>query len=214
MNHRGWSGLLSLVFLASCNGISSYATRDVSRDFKFPQNPDYGLVIVSTRVEGDIFIHKAFFPRKDDEDVGASALLLFYSDGHSPGQSKVGVIPAENAVGDFDFHDPPGYLSIRKVGAGEVQYLRTTCSTGRRPIGKGHGAPFTVEAGKAIYLGEVHIGRACVTTVRDEWERDKKLVLERMPNLREEDLEKRLLPPHPDSGLETAQSSAVPHALQ
>ncbi|AKF86602.1 hypothetical protein MFUL124B02_30105 [Myxococcus fulvus 124B02] len=91
-----------------------------------------------------------------------------------------------------EFQDPPGYLSIRKVEAG-VHYINTSCHSANDLPRKEKSASFTVTPGKAIYLGEVHVNGDCVARVFDEWERDQKLVLERMKNLRPEDLEKRLL---------------------
>ncbi|AKF86603.1 hypothetical protein MFUL124B02_30110 [Myxococcus fulvus 124B02] len=191
MHRQVWLGPVCVVLLSACNGVSSYSTRDVSSDFRFPNAPDYGLIVISTR---KVDTGEASSPvntgAKGDYPPSHLDFLLEYSDVHVANQPKTGRIPAASKFNDFDFQDPPGYLTIRKLGAGEHR-MRVAC--GRYPSNRSQGSSFTVKPGKVIYLGEVHVTSDCTARVFDEWERDQKLVLERMKNLRPEDLEKQLL---------------------
>lgn len=98
------------------------------------------------------------------------------------------------AVREHDCQDPPGYLSIREVNAGHHTIYRLA------PL-HSLSTPFEVEAGKAVYLGEVHVrisgcdslpARVFIE-VTDQWERDGRLFQQRVKNLRSEDVVKSVL---------------------
>ncbi|MCY1021935.1 hypothetical protein [Pyxidicoccus sp. MSG2] len=165
----------------ACGGPSLYNVSNTGSDFHFSERLENGLIIISTRFISDC-------GSLDDRSVA----LQYVDDSYA--RKRMGTIPVSDPFREKDFQDPPGYLSIMEVIAGQHRIEQLS------PYPYGVYAPFEVEAGKAIYLGEVHVRRSChsdpkglVIQVTDQWERDGKLFEQRMKNLRSEDVVKRVI---------------------
>jgi hypothetical protein len=124
--------------------------------------------------------------------------LVFVPEAYS--DEPPGLIPLTGLADKRDFQNPPGYLLVREVRSGGhyFRYLITNAfrTQLQRPIS------FPVEEGKAIYLGEIHLsyfncqgnGPSVTIQTRDEWERDRQVLQKKLPNVRPEDVIKRVLP--------------------
>jgi hypothetical protein len=159
----------------------------VDEDYRFPGRPGHGLLIASTRFSHDC-----------QGGSGPSASLAYINDWDS--LDRWGLIPLTGPSSERDFQDPPGYLVVRELKAGEHRFRYLHINSAKQGS-KDMRIPFTAEEGKAIYLGEIHMryincdGWPSVTLeVKDEWERDAQLFRKQLKNLRSEDVIKRVLP--------------------
>jgi hypothetical protein len=181
MNSR-WFLVMSALFGIAC-GPSRHNVRDVEGDFSFAERPENGLIIISTRLSSDC---------KHGED---SLVAIHYVD-DSYTLKRTGSIPVGDPFREHDIKDPSGYFSIREVNAGPHAFCRLM------PFGSWpENIPFEVKAGKAVYLGELHVHiSGCgsgptkfAINVTDQWERDGRLFQQRLETLRSEDVVKSLL---------------------
>lgn len=158
-------------------------------DYRLSSKPEHGLLIASTRFSNDC-----------KGGASPSVSLSYANDWYGDRNKKWGYVPLTGPTEERDFQDPPGYLVVRELLAGEHQfrYLNIgSAKSGSKPLR----VPFKVEEGKAIYLGEIHVryincdGWPAVTLeVKDEWERDSQLFQQQMKHLRSEDVIKRVMP--------------------
>jgi hypothetical protein len=158
----------------------------VDADYQLPGQPGHGLVFASTRFTTDC---------KAGEEPSVD--LVYFSNWYS--NTTFGQLPVTGPADKRDFQDPPGYLIVREARASghEFRYI----DIGSRSREMKTRTPFTVEEGKAVYLGEIHViyvncnARPSMTIqVKDEWERDRRLFEKQMTNVRSEDVIKRVLP--------------------
>ncbi|WP_164020278.1 hypothetical protein [Pyxidicoccus trucidator] len=175
-----------VLMAVGCGGTSSHTVKDVGADYRLSEHPEQGLVIVSTRFSTDC---------KNGENPSAA---LEYEDSVYMRRST-GVIPVNDLHLAHDFQAPPGHFSVKALNEGAYQIRRL--SIGHiMPITKETRTPFEVEAGTAIYLGEVHFKLtncgpfpSITTQVTDQWERDSQLLQQKMKNIRAEEVVKRLI---------------------
>jgi hypothetical protein len=178
---------LSLFMAAGCSAPSAHTIRDAKADDSLTENTDKGLVIVSTRFSSDC-------PDGENLFVG-----LEYQDSYSK-DYRANMIPVNDPRLPKDFESPPGHFSVKTFYAGNHRIRRMHLGDTSRETR----TLFQVDAGKAVYLGEVHIKVAncgpapsITTQVTDQWERDSKLFQAKMQNIRPEDVSKRLLGTRP-----------------
>lgn len=171
----GWVALLLL--FSGCVGVNSWSLNDVDKDFQFPENPSYGLIVVSTRYPVE-WVGRPTEPE----------FLMIYDDDNKV-SPRGGLIPAMGRLDDKDFSDPPGHLTVRKVAVGThfIQVAELHDSGYSRGTG---GVSFRVEPGKITYLGEFHILDArcfrqldCPVKVTNQWARDRALLLQKWKKL-------------------------------
>ena len=115
-------------------------------------------------------------------------------------QNGTNVFPVNDPRTPYDFQAPPGHFSVKTLYAGPNRIRRLIIGSTAMETR----TPFEVEAGKAIYLGEVHIKltqcgpvQSITTQVTDQWERDRTLSSLEMKNIRPEEVVKRLLGARP-----------------
>jgi hypothetical protein len=103
--------------------------------------------------------------------------------------------------------EPPTHFTVQEVPAGRYRFNSLRLVVRGDPLSpyKALGLPgyeFTVPEGQVLYLGEMEVRttwKNCVPMmnfefwVRDEWERDAARFKARIPNLRPEDVRRRLL---------------------
>jgi hypothetical protein len=179
---------LSAWTCAACSSTPSVTTRQVKGEYDFAKHPERGLLVVSTRFSSDC---------KSGE---TPATYITYLDDLSPA-SKGGVIPVASRPEEHAFQAPPGYFVVQEQ-EGRQYTLKDLKLSLLRDMAMPLELPFTVEAGKAIYLGEIHVRYLNCDTfpsvslqVTDQWERDARLLQAQLPNVRPEEVVKRLLPP-------------------
>lgn len=175
----------------ACAGCSSMTERirvidTVDADYRLSGQPGHGLVLASTRFTTDC---------KAGEEPAVD--LIYRSNWY--GDAPMGQLPVTGPADKRDFENPPGYLVVREARASEYAFRYLVVDSHSREM-KAR-TPFTVEEGKAVYLGEIHVSylncdsRPTVTIqTRDEWERDRQLFAKELTNLRSEDVIKRVLP--------------------
>ncbi|MFP2934143.1 hypothetical protein ACLESO_55260 [Pyxidicoccus sp. 3LG] len=163
----------------------------VDAGYRAPGQPGHGLVIVSTRFKTDC-----------KEEEMPSVDLVSWSTWYEQGVS--GAFPVTGPADRRDFQNPPGYLIVRELRANPHEFRYFDINDVRMQL-RG-GIPFKVEEGKAVYLGELQMSYTNCNThpavglaVKDAWERDLRLLLTKMPNLRPEDVIKQVLPSSPPS---------------
>ncbi|QSQ22628.1 hypothetical protein JY651_47270 [Pyxidicoccus parkwayensis] len=173
---------------AACSATPSVTTRQVKGTYDFTKHPERGLLILSTRFSSDC---------KSGETPSTS---LAYRDDQSSA-SKGGIIPVASRPEEAAFQDPPGYFVVQEQ-EGREYMLRELKLDHLKGATTDVQLPFAVEPGKAVYLGEVHVRYLNCDSfptvslqVTDQWERDSRLLQARLPNVRPEDVVKRLLPP-------------------
>ncbi|MBZ4416107.1 hypothetical protein [Myxococcus sp. RHSTA-1-4] len=174
--------LVMSVWICAACGAGRNNTRDVAGDYSLSERPGSGLIVVSTRLTTDC-------------EQGETPPVAFHYEDDSYAHKRTGVIPVNDPFRKHDLQEPPGYLSIREVHAGAHRIDQLP------PLATQLYAPFEVEAGKVVYLGELHVRVSncgsppakVAVQVTDQWERDGELFHQRMKNLRSEDVVKRLL---------------------
>lgn len=182
---------VAALLCAAC-GTPSYTTKNVESDYRFEKRPGSGLVIISTRVSSECEM---------PEGHSKPQMMLHYVD-DSFAEKKTGVIPVMDWYLQPDFQDPPGYLSVRELRAGQHYLINDLVVYGDQPNDPWNRTPFTVEEGKAVYLGEVLFRFSrCLpgahpkqVIISNQWERDGELLQQRMKHVRPEDVVIRLLP--------------------
>lgn len=174
---------VSVLMGAACGGPARHNVSDVDQDYQLSERSKNGLVIVSTRYSTDC-------------KHGKNASASFHYEDEDYGSAKGrGVIPVGDPFREPEFQAPPGYLVIKELRAGP-HHIRKLA-----PLNHDLSTTFEVEAGKAIYLGEWHVQVSdcdsdfakVALQVTDQWERDGKLVEQRMKNLRSDEVAKRLV---------------------
>ncbi|MBZ4417280.1 hypothetical protein [Myxococcus sp. RHSTA-1-4] len=181
--------LIKVVAVASLAGCASTpaTSRNVSPDFSFSERSDLGLVVLSGRLSNDC---------KYGENPRAT--LFIYSDFDK--LHPVGKVPLD-AASSFGASAPasgvrfatrelrPGSYEIREVAFEHVSLIRTHLDI-----------PFRVEAGKAVYLGEIHASLlncngfpAYNLQISDAWERDRQFLQDELKNVRPEEVAKAVV---------------------
>jgi hypothetical protein len=188
MTSRPFMAALFVWTCAACSSTARFTTQQVQGEYSFAKHPERGLLVASTRFSSDC---------KAGETP--SATLSYLDDLSSAG--KGGVIPVASRPEESNFQDPPGYFVVQEVEGREYE-LRNLSISLLRELNSDLRIPFTVDAGKAVYLGELHVRYINCDTfpsvslqVTDQWERDAQLFQARVPNVRPDQVVKRLLPP-------------------
>jgi hypothetical protein len=180
--------LIRLVAVASLAGCASTPTtsRNVSPDFSFSERSDLGLVVLSGRLSTDckhgeapratLFIYNDFDKRQPVGQVPLDA-------------SSFGASAAASGVRFATRELRPGAYEIREVSFAHVSFIRTHL-----------GIPFRVEAGKAVYLGELHASLLNCNAfpsynlqISDAWERDRQFLQDELKNVRPEEVAKTVV---------------------
>jgi hypothetical protein len=176
---KKFSIYLALVSLLFCSCRSMHT---VEGEYRFEQNPGKGLVVISTRIDSNCGVIKGGTIEFQAISSGEKSLFLL-----------------DNPFIGNDFTNPPGYFWVRSLPAGDYRLARVTIAqtASVNPLNM----VFSVREGKAVYLGEFNIRvpdcKGFTYRIKDEWERDARLLSERIKNLRAEDLQKDLLVPSP-----------------
>jgi hypothetical protein len=165
--------LIALSAALMSAGCKSIHTAPANFDFK--ATPDVGLAIISTRIDS----------RCNTVVAGAAIEYRSEVDG------SIGVILMDNSFVQRDFEDPPGYLFAKPLKPGMYVLGKLTIPNRRavHPLG----LDFTVQQGRATYLGEFSIQVPDCTSFRysvaNQWERDAAMIRNKYPNVRIEDVD-------------------------
>ena len=174
---------LSVSALAGCAHTPS--SQDVSPDFSFSERSDLGLVVLSGRFSNDCKYGEA--PR---------ALLALREEFGL--YNPAGEVPLQP---DSDGPDSQGGVrfTVRELRPGPYEIRALTIHHGKS-ASVGLDIPFQVEAGKAVYLGEVHASllecsgfSSFNLQLNDAWERDRQLLQSALKNVPPEEVLKTLV---------------------
>lgn len=179
--------LLAALSVASLVGCASTPTtsRNVSRDFSFSDRSDLGLVILSGKLSNDC---------RYGEEPRAQLSLREEFGLHDP----AGQVPLEPDADAPDFQGGIRF-AVRELKPGRYNIRELTFHHGKS-VSVRLDIPFQVEAGKAVYLGELHAGllecsgwSSFNIQISDAWERDRQLLQSTLKNVRPEEVVKTLV---------------------
>jgi hypothetical protein len=185
--------VMSLLVCAAC-GTARNSVSDVKPDYSFAKRPGSGLIVLSTR-----------FSSACERDKHQAIELHYVDDSYT--HKSGGVVPVQDWHREPDLQDPAGYFVVRELRAGQHFFYNELVVGGLsnyeiKGLSIRNLTPFTVEEGKATYLGEIQLERTdCGQSVKarltDQWERDSKLFEARMKNLSSKQVVKKLLTSEP-----------------
>jgi hypothetical protein len=186
MRLRLFAVALCVLIGAGCGSTRASTINDADGDYRLSENPKMGLLIVSTRFSTDC---------KNGENPSAN---LGFVDGYTR-YTNLSEIPLNDPAIEQAFQAPPGHFSVKSLFAGTYWLRRLEVKNGPS-LYKETRTTFGVEAGKAVYLGEVHVKLthcdatpSVTTSVSDQWARDSKLFEQKLKNVRADEVVKRLL---------------------
>lgn len=176
---KPWIAMPFVVALTGC-------VMGAARDFALEPGSSEGLVVISTR--GEDACHPG------STLSSAAVMLVSEADG-----SRVPLL-LKNMWVKPDFENPPGYLYVKSLPQGRYFLGKANYSSTRAGLSSKRDLdiPFTVEAGKAYYLGELTISFLpncgdLKVTVRNQRERDLDLFAKRMKNVRPDQVVDQIL---------------------
>lgn len=169
--------LIALSVAVMTVGCKSIHTAPANFDFK--ATPEVGLAIISTRIDSRcnaVFAGAAIEYRSEVD--GSTDLILM-----------------DNSFIQRDFEHPPGYLFAKPLKPG--RYVLGKLSIPNRRAVHPLGLDFTVQAGRATYLGQFEIQVPGCTNfkyaISNQWERDAALIRRKYPNVRIEDVDLHIM---------------------
>ncbi|WP_163994769.1 hypothetical protein [Pyxidicoccus caerfyrddinensis] len=186
MRLRLFGVALCVLIGAGCGSTRASTINDVAGDYRLSENPKMGLIIVSTRFSTDC---------KNGENPSAN---LGFMDSHAM-YSGVSEIPLNDPAIEQAFQAPPGHFSVKSLFEGTYRLRHLEVKNGPS-LYRETRTTFDVVAGKAVYLGEIHVRLthcdatpSVTTSVSDQWARDSKLFEQKMKNVRADEVIMRLL---------------------
>ena len=177
--------VVAAIFTSGC----STTIQGVSDDFTFASSPDEGLYAFSFRWDRRCEKNIPLLP------VSASMYVL------NKAAKASDMVPVENPFITDDFKNPPGFFYVKKGKPGNYVMEKITLTMDHKTYRLRFNKPisFNVQKGKLKYLGELsvkaekcrpkivrnielHVGDTTVT-IKNQWQRDKKLLAKRLKNL-------------------------------